>query len=188
MSEISEIKAEENEEKAEWYILHTYSGYENKVKETIEQIVKNKNLGKYIQRVEVPEEEVIENKKKVKRKLYPCYVMLKMIMNGETWYICRNVAGSTGFVSQDSRLNPGMEAVPLTPEEVKKLGLEYKFRSGDKVKIAMTEYEGFTGTISSINYNEDKAKVIVEMFNKEQEIEVECSLIEKAEDDLLDAE
>jgi len=182
MSEISE-------KKAEWYILHTYSGYENKVKDTIEQIVKNRDLGEYIQRVEIPEEVVIENNKTIHRKLYPCYVMLKMVMNTETWYICRNVAGSTGFVSQDSKLNPGTDAVPLTQEEVEALGLEASdekvslpdidLHKGDAVSILLPEYEGFAGIVDSVNNETRKVMVVVEMFNRETTAEVDYSLIKK---------
>lgn len=166
-------------EEAKWYVLHTYSGYENKVKATIEKIVENRNLGHLIQKVEVPVEEVVEGDKVTKRKIFPCYVMLKMIMNDETWYIGRNVVGSTGFVG------PGSKPVPLTLREVEEMGIERVARpeinlaAGDSVNIVSGPLEGFAGVVEGVDNETRKITVMVSMFGRDTPVEVDYSQIEK---------
>ena len=163
-----------------WYVLHTYSGYENKVKETIERIVENRNLGHLIQKLEIPVEEVVEGNKVVKHKIYPCYVMIKMIMNEETWYIGRNVVGSTGFVG------PGSKPVPLTEREVEEMGIERVVKKidlsiGDSVNISSGPMEGFAGVVESIDNETRKITVMVSMFGRHTPVEVDYSQIQKFE-------
>ncbi|MCH5184770.1 MAG: transcription termination/antitermination factor NusG [Oscillospiraceae bacterium] len=168
-------------EEAKWYVLHTYSGYENKVKATIEKIVENRNLGHLIQKVEVPVEEVVEGNKVTKRKIFPCYVMLKMVMNDETWYIGRNVVGSTGFVG------PGSKPVPLSPREVEEMGIERIVRPaielspGDSVNIVSGPLEGFAGVVEEVDNETRKITVMVSMFGRDTPVEVDYSQIEKFE-------
>lgn len=164
-----------------WYVLHTYSGYENKVKETIERIVENRNLGHLIQKLEVPVEEVVDGDKVTKRKIFPCYVMIKMVMNEETWYIGRNVVGSTGFVG------PGSKPIPLTEREVEEMGIErivkpdIDLSPGDSVNISSGSFEGFTGVVESVNNETRRITVMVSMFGRDTPVELDYSQIQKFE-------
>ncbi len=164
-------------DEAKWYVAHTYSGYENKVKANIEKSVENRGMENLIHKVEVPLEDVIEEKngeeKVVKRKIFPGYVVIKMIMNDESWYVVRNTRGVTGFVG------PGSKPVPLSDEEVSKMGVETVRRKGvdlgvgDSVEITSGPMEGFTGKISEIDNDRRKITVMVAMFGRETPAEVD---------------
>ena len=139
---------------AKWYVAHTYSGYENKVMTDIQKTVENRNMHDIIQEIRVPMEEVIEmkdnQKKVVERKIYPGYVMVKMIMTDESWYVVRNTRGVTGFVG------PGSSPVPLTEEEVTNMGLEHRtiqldFEVGDNIRVKYGPLEGFVGVITELS-------------------------------------
>lgn len=170
-------------EEAKWYVAHTYSGYENKVKANIEKSVENRGIENLIQKVEVPLEDVIEEKngveKVVKRKVFPGYVVVKMIMNDESWYVVRNTRGVTGFVG------PGSKPVPLTDEEVAKMGVDSvrvagaKFEVGDSVEITSGPMEGFTGTVSESDNERRKLTVMVAMFGRETPAEVDFGQVKK---------
>lgn len=167
--------------KAKWYVVHTYSGYENKVKTNIEKIVENHSMQDAILDVQVPLEEVIEikddKKKVVLRKKFPGYVLIKMIMSDETWYIVRNTRGVTGFVG------PASKPVPLTEEEIEAMGVETQvvvlsYEAGDTVKIKYGPLENFTGVIEEISMEKKKVKVIVSMFGRETPVELEFNQVE----------
>ena len=168
-------------EEAKWYIVHTYSGYENKVKANIEKSVENRGIEHLILNVEVPLEDVIEDKdgaeKVVKRKVFPGYVMIKMVMNDESWYVVRNTRGVTGFVG------PGSKPVPMPDEEVEKLGFtqvrmdDMKVSVGDQVTIKQGPLEGFNGTVSSVDKQTRKITVTVSMFGRETPVEVDYNQI-----------
>lgn len=167
-------------EEAKWYVAHTYSGYENKVKESIEKTVENRGLESLIMDVKIPMETVLEEETKkgetatkaVQRKLFPGYVVIKMIMTDESWYVVRNTRGVTGFVG------PGSKPVPLTDAEVKMMGVEQvrqadiKFSKGDLVEIKSGPMEGFSGNIESIDSETGTLKVIVSMFGRETPVEI----------------
>jgi len=160
---------------AKWYVVHTYSGYENKVATNIEKAVENRKLGELIQEIQVPTETIIEvkdnKKREVERKIYPGYVMVKMIMTDDSWYVVRNIRGVTGFVG------PGSRPVPLTDEEVSRLGVETReivvdFKVGDSVKVSDGYLEGFIGTVESINPEKDVVQVSVSMMGKDVLVEL----------------
>lgn len=167
--------------KAKWYVVHTYSGYENKVKANIEKIIENHSMHDVILDVQVPQEEVIEmkdNKKKVvMRKKFPGYVLVKMVMTDETWYIIRNTRGVTGFVG------PASKPIPLTDEEIEAMGIESQvvvlsFDVGDTVKIKYGPLENFTGVVEEVSTDKKKVKVIVSMFGRETPVELEVNQVE----------
>lgn len=170
-------------EEAKWYVVHTYSGYENKVKANIEKSVENRGISDMIQSVEVPLEDVAEEKngveKIVKRKVFPGYVVIKMVMNDESWFVVRNTRGVTGFVG------PGSKPVPLSDEEVEKMGVE-KVRMadmdvsvGEHVSIKSGPLEGFSGVVEAVESARRKVRVKVSMFGKETPVEVDYSQIAK---------
>ncbi|MBR3791615.1 MAG: transcription termination/antitermination protein NusG [Clostridia bacterium] len=168
-------------EEAKWYIVHTYSGYENKVKANIEKSVENRGIEHLILDVQVPLEDVVEDKdgveKIVKRKVFPGYVIINMIMNDESWYVVRNTRGVTGFVG------PGSKPVPLMPEEVEKLGFtnirmqNIEIGVGDHVSIKQGPMEGFSGRVAEVNEATRKITVMVSMFGRETPVEVEHSQV-----------
>lgn len=170
-------------EEAKWYIVHTYSGYENKVKANIEKSVENRGIEHLILNVEVPMEDVIEEKngveKVVKRKIFPGYVIIKMIMNDESWYVVRNTRGVTGFVG------PGSKPVPLPDGEVEKLGIaqirmdDMEISTGDMVTIKQGPMEGFSGKVESVDKTTRKITVSVSMFGRETPVEVDYSQVSK---------
>ena len=172
------------QDEAKWYVAHTYSGYENKVKANIEKSVENRGISDLIQAVEVPMEDVIEEKngeqKIVKRKIFPGYVVVKMVMNDESWYVVRNTRGVTGFVG------PGSKPVPLSDEEVKNMGVEkvrysgIDLEVGDSVNIKSGPMEGFSGKVEEIDNESRKVTVRVLMFGREKTVSVEFSQIEKS--------
>jgi transcriptional antiterminator NusG len=172
----------DNTEEARWYVAHTYSGYENKVKDTIEKAVENREMQNIIQEVVVPMEEQIEIKdgkrKTTLRKVFPGYVLIKMILTEESWYVVRNVRGVTGFVGS------GGKPVPLTEEEMKNMGFEgspvtIDCEIGDTVKISAGPLESFIGVVEEINFEKNKVRVLVSMFGRETPVELEFSQIQK---------
>lgn len=173
---------ENNQAEALWYVVHTYSGYENKVKTTLDQVIENRGIQDYIQEVLVPTEEVVEIKdgkrRTVQRKLYPGYVLVKMILSDELWFIVRNTRGVTGFVGPSST-NP----VPLTDEELMLMGLESNWEPiidydvGDSVKVINGPLESFIGTVQEINLEKKKVTVLVSMFGRETPVELEWTQI-----------
>ena len=164
-------------EEAKWYVVHTYSGYENKVMTTLMQAVESRHLQDRICEVYVPTETVVEvgkdnKQKEVERKLFPGYVFVKMIMSDDSWYIVRNTRGVTGFVGSATK------PIPLTEDEVANLGVEKKqvevnYSVGDTVQIVGGSLEGFTGTVESIDVDNNVVKVIVSMFGRSTPAEVE---------------
>ena len=166
---------------AKWYVVHTYSGYENKVAGSIEKAVENRKLHDLIPEVRVPTETVVEikdnKKREVERKVYPGYVMVKMIMTDDSWYVVRNIRGVTGFVG------PGSKPVPLSEEEVAKLGVEKKeivvnFQVGDSVKVNAGYLEGFIGTVQSIELDKEILQVMVSMMGKDVLVELSLDQVE----------
>ncbi len=161
---------------ANWYVVHTYSGYENKVKANIEKTIENRNLQDQILEVSVPLEEVLEKTKsgamkQVQRKIFPGYVLIHMIMNDDTWYVVRNTRGVTGFVG------PGSKPVPLTDEEMKNLGINAKkiavdYKVGDTIVAVSGVWENTVGAIKSINENKQTVTIMVDMFGRETPVEL----------------
>ena len=165
-----------------WYVVHTYSGHENKVKANIEKLVENRQMQDIIFEVRVPVEEYSEikdGKKKIKeRKMFPSYVIIKMIMTDESWYLVRNTRGVTGFVG------PGSKPVPLSDEEVKALGVVERLPAielevNETIKVKEGPFENFIGTVESINQEKRKIKAFVSMFGRETLIELDYNQIEK---------
>ena len=172
----------QNETTPLWYVIHTYSGYENKVATNIEKIVENRGLQNMIFDVRIPTETVVEKtekeEKEIERKLFPSYVLVKMVMNDESWHVVRNIRGVTGFVG------PQGKAVPLTEEEIKKMRLEDKvehfdFAEGDSVRIVSGPLDSFIGVIESLDVANQKAKVKVSMFGRETEVELDFVQLDK---------
>ena len=167
--------------KAKWYVAHTYSGYENKVKVNLEKTLENRGMQDAIFDIQVPLEEVIEikddKKRIVMRKKFPGYVMIKMIMTDETWYVVRNTRGVTGFVG------PASKPVPLTDEEIEAMGIEHQtivlsYEVGDSVKINQGPLENFVGVVEEINMEKKKIRVVVSMFERETPVELEFNQVE----------
>ena len=170
-------------EEAKWYVVHTYSGYENKVASNLEKTIANHNMKNMIQEVKVPTEIVTEIKdgkeRQVERKIFPGYVLVKMILNNESWYIVRNIRGCTGFVGSSTK------PIPLSPEEVKKLGVEVKsvklsYKIGEPVKIIDGPLANLIGKVESIDTENKTVKVIVSMFGRETPAELNLGQIEPA--------
>ena len=168
---------------ANWYVVHTYSGYENKVKANIEKTIENRHLEDQILEVRVPLEEVVEVKngvsKAVQKKMFPGYVLLNMVMNDDTWYVVRNTRGVTGFVG------PGSKPVPLTEEEMKPLGIKndnvvVDFEIGDTVNVIGGIWKDTVGVIQSINEEKQSVTINVELFGRETPVEISFSEIRKA--------
>ena len=169
-------------ETAKWYVVHTYSGYENKVKANIEKIVENRNMEDLILEIVVLTEDRIEVKdgqRKVKtRKKFPGYVVIKMELTDESWYLVRNTQGVTGFVGS------GTKPIPLSDEEVNKMGIEKVFididlEIGENVKVISGPFESFMGVIEEIHPERQTIKVSISMFGRETPVELEFSQIEK---------
>ena len=168
-------------DEAKWYIVHTYSGYENKVADNLATIVENRGLGELIQEIRIPTETVTEikdgKKREVERKLFPSYVFVKMVMSDDTWFIVRNTRGCTGFVG------PAGKPTPLTEAEVESLGVEVHeividFTVGDTVRIIDGPLENFTGHVEEIDADKNKVKVLISMFGRETSAEVEIDQVE----------
>ncbi len=163
---------------AKWYVVHTYSGYENKVAANLEKLVENRRLQDYILEVKIPTEHVVEirdnKRREYDRKLFPGYVLVKMVMTDESWYIVRNANGVTGFVGTTTK------PTPLTQDEVDALGVEnseirLNYGVGDTVRITSGEFEGFVGTVESIDGENQRVKVKISMFGRETSAEMDLT-------------
>ena len=166
---------------ANWYVVHTYSGYENTVKATIEKYVDNRHLEDVILEISIPMETVTEitdnGPKDVERKVFPGYVLVKMVMNDEPWHVIRNIRGVTGF------LGSGNRAIPLSDSDVAALGVEKReivvsYKVGDTVKITDGALESFLGTVEEIDLERNKVRVVVSMFGRETPVELELDQVE----------
>ena len=160
---------------ANWYVVHTYSGYENKVKANIEKTIENRHLEDQILEVRVPMQDVVEVKNGVKKqaqkKMFPGYVLINMIMNDDTWYVVRNTRGVTGFVG------PGSKPVPLTEEEMRPLGIAsgevvVDFEEGDSVTVIGGVWKDTVGMVQRMDYNKQTATINVELFGRETPVEI----------------
>ena len=169
-------------EEAKWYVVHTYSGYENKVASNLEKTVENRSLQDLIQEIRVPTEKVTEitesgKRKEVERKIFPGYVIVKMVMTDESWYAVRNIRGCTGFVG------PSSKPIPLTEDEVARLGIDKKevevsYTVGDSVNIVDGPLEGFVGTVEEMDVEKNRVRVTVSMFGRETPVELELDQAE----------
>ncbi len=169
-------------EEAKWYVVHTYSGYENKVASNLATTVENRHLEDWIKEISVPTETVVEigkdnKKKEVERKLFPGYVLVKMVMTDDSWFVVRNIRGCTGFVG------PNGKPVPLTEAEIASLGVEKKeieiaYAVGDTVRIVAGPLEGFSGKVDEIDREQGKTRVTVSMFGRETPVELELGQVE----------
>lgn len=169
-------------EEARWYVVHTYSGYENKVKTNIEKIVENRGMQDQILEVSVPVQNAVEIKNGVKktvlRKVFPGYVLVNMFMNDATWYVVRNTRGVTSFVG------PGSRPVPLTEDEITQMGISaateiINVDVGDSVKIAMGPFEDSVGVVQELNQNRKSVIVNLMVFGRETPVELDYTQIEK---------
>ena len=168
-------------EHANWYVVHTYSGYENTVKATIEKYVENRHLQDLIHEISIPLEtvtEITENgPKDVQRKVFPGYVLVKMIRTDETWHVVRNIRGVTGF------LGSGNKPIPLSEDDIASLGVEKReivvqYQVGDNVRITDGALESFLGVVEEIDLDHGKVRVMVSMFGRETPVELELDQIE----------
>ncbi|MEW6183112.1 MAG: transcription termination/antitermination protein NusG [Bacillota bacterium] len=170
----------------QWYVIHTYSGYENKVKANLEKRIASMNMGDKIFRIVVPEEDEVEikdgKKKILKRKIYPGYVLVEMIMGDESWYVVRNTPGVTGFVGS------GNKPVPLTEPEAEQIlkqaegdipRIRIDLTPGEKIRVTSGPFQNFIGVLEEINTEKAKLKVSVSMFGRETPIELDYSQVEK---------
>jgi len=169
-------------ENAKWYVVHTYSGHENKVKANIEKIVENRGMEEVILQVVVPTETVVEIKdgkrKDKSKKIFPGYALVKMFMTDESWYVVRNTRGVTGFVG------PGSKPIPLTDEEVENMGLEKRtilidFAIGDTISVISGPFENFIGTVEEIHMERQSIKAMISMFGRETPVELEFDQVKK---------
>jgi len=167
---------------ANWYVVHTYSGYENKVKANIEKTIENRHLEEQILEVRVPMQDVVEMKngarKQVQKKMFPGYVLINMVMNDDTWYVVRNTRGVTGFVG------PGSKPVPLTEEEMRPLGIQsdevvVDFVEGDTVIVTGGIWADTVGVIQSLNQNKQCVIINVDLFGRETPVEISFSEVKK---------
>ena len=173
---------------AKWYVVHTYSGYENKVAQNIEKVVENRKLRDTIQMVRIPVEIVEETDssgktKESESKLFPSYVLVKMVMTDESWYIVRNTRGVTGFVG------PGSKPVPLSDKEVEALGVDVRkiretvdFKAGDEITVWGGPFDGWVGTVKSVNLEDQTVDISVSMFGRETPATLPVSQVKKVED------
>ncbi len=169
---------------AQWYVLHTYSGYENAVAATIEKAVENRRMGDLIFEVRIPMETVTEitetgETKTVERKVFPGYVLIKMVLTDESWHLVRNTRGVTGFVGSANK------AIPLTQEEIDALGIdkhvvEVSFKAGQTVNVTDGPLDGFSGVIEEVDTNRSRVRVIVSMFGRETPVDLDFDQIEVA--------
>lgn len=168
---------------AKWYVIHTYSGYEKKVADNLEKIVENQKLQDYIFDIKIPTETVTEVKddkvRQVEKKIFPGYVLVKMIITDDSWYIVRNIRGVTGFVGASST-----SPVPLSDKEVEALGVEthkvvVHYEVGDTVNIIDGPLEGFVGIVEAIDREKNYVKVIISMFGRETPAELELNQVQR---------
>ena len=171
-------------DEARWYVVHTYSGYENAVAATIGKAVENRKMQDLILEVNIPMETVTEvndnQTKTVERKIFPGYVLVKMVMTDESWHLVRNVRGATGFVGSDGK------AIPLTDAEIQALGVERHevlvgYGLGDTVKVTDGPLDGFLGTVDELDAEKNRVRVIVSMFGRETPVDLELDQVEPVE-------
>ena len=176
------MSQEEESVKPRWYVVHTYSGYENKVKTDLEKTIKNRELEDFFEDIIVPMEEQVEikdGKRKTNlRKVFPGYVLIKMIVTEESWYVVRNTRGVTGFVGA------GTEPTPLTDEEIRNMGFDevpvnIDYEVNDNVKLLNGALEGFEGVVQNIDKEKGKVTVLVSMFGRETAVELELAQVQK---------
>ena len=168
---------------ANWYVVHTYSGYENKVKENIEKTIENRHLEDQILEVRVPMQSVVEMKngvkKTVEKKMFPGYVLINMVMNDDIWYVVRNTRGVTGFVG------PGSKPVPLTEAEMRPLGIQVEqnvvvdFEEGDSIRVTGGVWKDTVGIIQSMNHGKQMVTINVDLFGRETPVEISFTEIRK---------
>ncbi len=179
MSDINEMNVG-----TRWYVAHTYSGYENKVKASLEKIIENRGLGHLIFDIQIPVETVIEKngdvEKETEVKVFPCYVLIKMIMNEESWHAVRNITGVTGFVG------PGSRPTPLSDEEVAALNIEQhtkvelSFKEGDEVVVIDGLFEGYNGTVQFISEDLKKVTVLIKKGRRDMPVELDANVVKLA--------
>ena len=164
-----------------WYVAHTYSGYENKVKASLEKIIENRGLGHMIFDIRIPVETVVEKngdeEKETEIKVFPCYVLIKMVMNDESWHAVRNITGVTGFVGPGSRPTPLSEAEveALNIEQTKKV--EFSFSEGDTVTVIGGLFEGYTGTVQAISADQKKVTVLIKKGRRDMPVELDANVV-----------
>ena len=167
---------------ANWYVVHTYSGYENKVKANIEKTIENRHLEDEILEVRVPMQDVVElkngAKKTVQKKMFPGYVLINMVMNDDTWYVVRNTRGVTGFVG------PGSKPVPLTEAEMKPLGIRTEnisvdFAEGDTIAVVAGVWKDTVGVVHRMDFGKQTATINVELFGRETPVEISFAEVRK---------
>ena len=167
---------------ANWYVVHTYSGYENKVKANIDKTIENRHLEEEILEVRVPLQDVVEmkngTKKTVQKKMFPGYVLINMVMNDDTWYVVRHTRGVTGFVG------PGSKPVPLTEAEMKPLGIKTEnisldFGEGDSISVVAGVWKDTVGIVRKIDYSKQTATINVEMFGRDTPVEISFAEVRK---------
>ena len=167
-------------QEAKWYVVHTYSGYENKVASDLATVVENRGMQDLIHDIKIPTEIVTEikedKKREIERKIFPGYVLIKMIVTDDSWYVVRNIRGCTGFVG------PASKPVPLTKEEVAALGVEKHsvevgYKEGDNVKIISGPLEGYSGTVKTVDTENNSVCVVLSMFGRETPVELELDQI-----------
>ena len=165
-----------------WYVAHTYSGYENKVKASLEKIIENRGLGHMIFDIRIPVETIVEKngdeEKETEIKVFPCYVLIKMVMNDETWHAVRNITGVTGFVG------PGSKPVPLTDEEMIPLGIKQDnvvvdFVEGESIRVVSGAWADTVGVIQSLNVQKQSLTINVELFGRETPVEISFADVKK---------
>jgi len=168
-------------EEAKWYVVHTYSGYENAVASAIMKAAENRKMQEQIQEVNIPMETVTEHtdqgEKTYERKVFPGYVLVKMVLTDESWHLVRNVRGATGFVGSEGK------AIPLTEDEIYALGVEHKevivgYGVGDTVKVTDGPLAGFLGTVEELDADKDLVRVVVSMFGRETPVDLELDQVE----------
>lgn len=178
------MSQKENNLEPKWYVVHTYSGYENKVKTDLEKTIKNRELEDYFFNIVVPMEEQVEIKEGKRKtnlkKVFPGYVLVKMIVTEESWYIVRNTRGVTGFVGS------GTDPIPLTDEEIRNMGFDdvpvkIDYEVNDNVRVMNGPLENFIGVVQEINTEKHKVKVLVSMFGRETPVELEFSQVQKVD-------
>ena len=178
------MSQEENRLEPKWYVVHTYSGYENKVKTDLEKTIKNREMEDFFFNIVVPMEEQVEikdGKRKTNlKKVFPGYVLIKMIVTEESWYVVRNTRGVTGFVGS------GSDPIPLTDAEIRNMGFDQvpvniDYDVNDTVQVVNGPLEGFVGTVQEINKEKQKVKVLVSMFGRETPVELEFSQVQKVD-------
>ena len=167
---------------ARWYVVHTYSGHENKVKKSIERMVETRDMHDLILEVMIPEETRLEirngEKRPVQKKMFPGYVIVKMIVTNESWYLVRNTQGVTGFVGQ------GSDPIPLTPEEIARMGIEktdidLDVKVGDSIKVINGPFEGNFGVVTEINPDKQKLAALISAFGRDTSVELEFTQVDK---------